>query len=85
MLKKIKMLFKLRAWMQSRTLNFSALLTAFVAVDLTLDNDLIATVVEWIANAGGMTTGTALAALVALREVVSVLLRAKTDRSLDDK
>lgn len=85
MIKNLKLLLSVRSWLKSRTLNLSALLGAFVAADLSTSNDLLMTIVSTVAGMGGVTTGTALAILVAIRELVSAVLRAKTDRALDEK
>lgn len=85
MLKKLRLLLSLRAWLKSRTLNVSAILGAIVTADLTTGNDILMTAIEFVASAGGITSGTALAAVVAIRELVAVALRAKTERSLKDK
>ena len=85
MLKKLRLLLSLRSWLKSRTLNVSAIIGALVAADLSTGNDILMMVVDAIASVGGITSGTALGILVAIRELVAVGLRAKTERSLEDR
>jgi hypothetical protein len=83
--KNLKMLLSLRAWWKSGTLNLSAVLGAILAADISTGNAMVMTVVEWLSGALGLMTGTALALLLAIREVLAVALRAKTERALNEK
>jgi hypothetical protein len=81
---KIKLLLSLRAWWRSGTLNFAAVLGAIAAMDISTGSGIIDWVVQLVVSAG-VTQPTALAILVAVKAVADALLRAKTDRALDEK
>lgn len=84
MLKNLKLLLSIRAWLKSRTLNLSAILIAISGWDIAAGGNLVETVVGWI-MALGFSNATALAILVAIKALADAALRAKTDRSLQDK
>lgn len=85
MLEKLKLLLSLRAWLKSRTLNLTGVLTLIAGMDVAAGTGWIQLAVDFLVNSLGVMQGTALAILVALREAANALLRAKTDRSLGDK
>lgn len=85
MLKNLKLLLSLRAWLKSRTLNLAAILGAIATVDVTAGTGMVQFAIDFIANTFGVMQGTAIAIVVAAREVANAVLRAKTDKSLEQK
>ena len=83
MLKNLRTLMKLRTWWKSKTLTVSGVLAALMAIDLAAPSDIVLTIVTTIANAGGVSVATVLALLGVVRELVAVVMRAKTERSLE--
>ena len=85
MFKNLKLLFSLRSWLKSKTLSVSGIISALLAADISTGNAWAMTAVEWLSTAIGVMSGTALALVLAGRELLAVFLRAKTERSLADK
>ena len=85
MLDKLKMLMSLKAWLGSRTLNVAAVLGALSTWDLAAGGHNVQSAVEFLTHTFGVMDSTAMAALVALKSVADVVLRAKTDKALKDK
>ncbi len=85
MLKNIKMLLSIRAWLKSRTLNFAAVLGLLATLDLTTPLPIVQVVLDFMTNTFGIMQSTAVAWLLAVKALADAVLRAKTDRALPDK
>lgn len=85
MLKNLKMLLSLRAWLKSRTLNFAAILGGLASLDLATGSGWVQAFVDFTANSFGWMEGTALSVLLVVKSLADAVLRAKTDAGLKDK
>lgn len=85
MFKNLKTLLSIRSWLKSRTLNVAAVLGAIATMDVTAGTGLIQTAIDFMSQTFGWMESTSVAALVALKSLADVVLRAKTDKSLEQK
>lgn len=85
MLKNLKMLLSLRAWLKSRTLNIAGIMAAIATMDVTTGSGIIQKVIDLLVNSFGLMPATAVAILVALKSIADAVLRVKTDKSVADK
>jgi len=85
MLKKLRALMKLRAWLKSDTLKAGGFIGALGAAQTFLQSDDGAGWIDWAANIIGLTSGTASGLALGGVGLVMLVLRAKTEWGLDEK
>lgn len=85
MLKKLKMLLKLRAWIRSDTLKAGGIIGFLGALQTFVQSDDGMGWVDWVANIIGLTSGTLSGILLGIAGLVTLIYRAKTEWGLDEK
>ena len=85
MIRNIKMLLSVRAWLKSRTLNFAGIVGLLATLDLTTPLPIVQVALDFMTGTFGIMNATAVAILFAVKAAADALLRAKTDRALPDK
>jgi hypothetical protein len=84
-MKNLKMLFKLRAWLKSDTLKVGGAVGILGAAQTWLKTDEGMGILDMLANAIGLTSGTFSGVVIGLVGVLMLLFRAKTEWGLNEK
>ena len=85
MFKNLALLFKIRAWLKSNTLQAGGFITVLGSVQVWLGGDDGMKVISLIANFFHVTDATMSGLLLQATGIGMLLLRAKTERGLGDK
>lgn len=85
MLKKLKLLLSLRAWIRSGQLKAGGLLGILGAIQVWLGTDDGMGIIEWVSVAIGLMGSTVIGVFTSAIGLVMLILRAKTEWSLAEK
>jgi hypothetical protein len=84
-LKNLKLLLTLRAWLKSDTLKAGGAVGILAAIQTFIQGQDGASIIEWVAAAIGVTGATASGLMLGVVSLLMLVLRAKTERALGDK